>query len=129
MRKSSQRFKMDNLKEKKLISSLILKVLSGRMRVLDALKKFPKDRYNPTVKCCWHALVHYEADEGLRSCDADYRLEQDDYLLMLSEMLDRGEDLPQNIVDAYEKCHGDTMMPYGTTFKDKIISLFKFLNI
>ena len=94
-----------------------------------ALKRFPKDRYNPTIKCCWYALVHYEADEDLRCKDADYKREQDDYLLMLSEMLDRGEDVPQNIVDEYEKYHGDTMMPYGESFGEKFLSLFKFLNI
>lgn len=120
---------MDISEEKKLVSSLILAVLSGRIRVLDALKKFPKDRENDTIKCCWHALIHYEADEDIRARDADYKREQDDYLIMLSEMLERGEDLPQNIVDAYEKCHGDTVMPYGTSFKDRIKSLFKFLNI
>ena len=50
-------------------------------------------------------------------------------MLMLSEMLDRGEDVPQNILDEYEKYHGDTMMPYGESFGEKFLSLFKFLNM
>lgn len=120
---------MNTDEEKKLVSSLILCVLSGRMKVWEALKKFPKDRDNPTIKCCWYALVHYEADEDIRSKDADYRREQDDYLIMLSEMLDRGEDIPQNIVSEYEKYYEDTLMPYGNTFKDKLRSLCRFLNV
>ena len=127
--KELSKIQMNSEEEKKLVSSLILGVLSGRIGVLEALKRFPKDRYNPTIKCCWHALVHYEADEDLRRKDADYKREQDDYLLMLSEMLDRGEDVPQNILDEYEKYHGDTMMPYGESFGEKFLSLFKFLNI
>ena len=120
---------MNSGEEKKFVSKLILGVLSGRISVLDALKRFPRDRYNSTIKCCWHALVHYEADEDVRQKNADYRREQDEYLIMLSEILERGEDVPQNIVDEYEKCHGDTMMPYGDSFVEKFLSLFKFLNI
>ncbi len=120
---------MNEDSNKRIISNLILSVVSGRMRVLDALKKFPKERDDETVKCCWYALMHYEADEDIRRRDADFRREQDDFLLMLSELLAKGENLPQNIIDSYAKYHGDTPMPYGISFKEKVKSLFKFLNI
>ena len=50
-----------------------------------------------------HALIHYEADEDLRNRDRLYKEEQDDYIEFLSYILDKGEDLPKNIIENYKK--------------------------
>lgn len=123
---------MDNKKlteDRKAVSRLIYLVLTEKLHVKDALLKFPKDITDESLKATYNALIHYEADEDLRKQNIDYREEQDDYLEFIAQLLDRGEDLPSNIIEGYKKYYKDTAVPHSDNMKGLLKSLCRFLNI
>ena len=110
------------IKDRIYVSDLIKKVLLSEMTVSEALKSFPKtdDR---SVVASFFALAHIEADEDLRR-DPQYKDEQDEYLIHISQILDKGESLPQNIIQAYEKYYTDSPI-YPNMTKENILKRLK----
>lgn len=111
------------------VASLIRQVLISRLCVREAILNFPRDVEDKSIHAAYHALVHYEADEDLRARDELYREEQDDYLEMISQVLERGEDLPENIIKSYEKYYECANIPHQENAQGFLKSFFRFLNI
>lgn len=120
---------MDEISERKRISCLIKGVLTGDVVVREAINSFPAGTTDESIKAAYHALVHYEADEELRKRDDLYREEQDDYLMMLSETLAKGKDLPVNIIGSYKEYYKTANIKNEDNFKGKLKSFFRNLNI
>ncbi len=112
-----------------LVADLIRQVLISRMCVREAILQFPCDTDDTSIQAVYHALVHYEADEDLRNRDEVYREEQDDYLEFLADLMERGENLPENIIKNYENYYPCANIPHEENSKGFLKSFFRFLNI
>lgn len=117
------------LEERQKVAQLIRRVRLGSMHVREALLAFPDNMKDKSIMASYHALVHYEADEDLRKKDALYAEEQDDYLEFISYIMERGEDLPDNIIQGYEKYYKEANIPHSKDSKGFLESFFRFLNI
>lgn len=117
------------INERLMVAELIRNVLIARLCVREAILRFPRDTEDKSIQAAYHALVHYEADEDLRKRDEVYREEQDDYLEFISQILEKGEDLPDNIIKNYEKYYSCTSVPHQDNTKGFLKSFFRFLNI
>jgi hypothetical protein len=115
--------------DKSLVAGLIRQVLISRMCVREAILQFPPDTEDKSIQAAYHALVHYEADEDLRRRDEVYREEQDDYLEFIAQILERNEELPENIIKNYEKYYSCTNIPHEHNTRGFLKSFFRFLNI
>ncbi len=115
--------------DRALVADLIRQVLISRMCVREAVLNFPRDTDDKSIQAVYHALVHYEADEDLRRRDELYREEQDDYLEFLADLMERGEDIPENIIQNYENYHACANIPHEKNSKGFLKSFFRFLNI
>lgn len=115
--------------ERSYVSQLIRYVLMGNLLVREAILNYPRATSDPSLVAAYHALIHYEADEDLRARDALYKEEQDDYLEMLANILEKGEDLPDNIIKAYRKYYKSANIPNGNDARGLIRSFLRFLNI
>ena len=120
---------MGVFEDRVLVADLIRQVLISRMCVREAVLNFPRDTQDKSIHAAYHALVHYEADEELRKRDNLYREEQDDYLEFLSSLLERGEDLPENIIKNYEKYYESANIPHEKNTKGFLKGFLKFLNV
>lgn len=120
---------MSGFEDRVYVASLIRQVLISRLCVREAILNFPKDTKDKSIQAAFHALVHYEADEDLRARDSLYREEQDDYLEFISYVLERGEDLPENIIENYEKYYACANIPHEENTKGFFKSFWKFLNV
>lgn len=109
------------------VSDLIFEVLTSKTCVREALKSFPKDSEDPSVHCCWHALLHYEADEDQRRYDFEYKEEQDEYLEMLAFIMKEGKPIPVNIINNYKSFYEAAYTPKSQTFWGILKSLFRFI--
>jgi len=114
---------------RKRASELIFAVLTEKINVLSALKKFPPADGDKSIEAAWHALMHYEADEDIRKKDIDYAQVQDDCLESIAFSLQKGKDLPANIISAYTSFYKDTpaMKKHGLFDCWGIFS--KYLNV
>ena len=117
------------IKDRKKVSELVLAVLTGKMTVLEALKEYPKNLADPTLGAVFHALVHFEADEDLRTKDSLYRDEQDSYLEDIANILAKGESLPFNIIDEYDKYHKESLIYPNIDKKTVFDRLKKMINL
>lgn len=111
------------------VALLIRKVLIGAITVGEAVRNYPFDTGDKSIEAAYHALVHYEADEDLRRRDILYREEQDEYMEMISQTLERGESLPDNIIRNYEKYYPESNIPHSHDKAGSIKSFLRFLNI
>lgn len=111
------------------VALLIRKVLIGAITVGEAVRNYPFDTGDKSIEASYHALVHYEADEDLRRRDILYREEQDEYMEMISQTLERGESLPDNIIRNYEKYYPESNIPHSHDKAGSIKSFLRFLNI
>lgn len=93
-----------------LVSDLILKVLSDKINVAQALSAFPKEKNDINIKCAFDALVYREADEDLRRKVRNYADVQDEMLFNIAQILKENEKLPQNIIEQYQKYHSENLM-------------------
>ncbi len=118
-----------NLEDRVFVSKLLRAVRIGTCSVREALLQFPKDTTDDSLVAVYHALIHYEADEDLRLRDALYKEEQDDYIEFLSYVLEKGEDLPQNIIDNYKKYYDSAPILHQQNTRGFLKSFFKVLNI
>jgi len=119
----------DNKNTKLFISRLIYAVLTDQIPVRVALLKFPTDLRDRNIMAVYHALIHYEADEDIRKKDIEYKEEQDEYLEFLAETMERGENLPLNIIEKYNEYYTDIPLPDSNSVRSVIKSLCKFLNV
>ena len=118
---------IDYANERKYTAKLYIAVLTGNLCVREALMKFPKNCEDKTIIAAWHALCHLEADEDLRKKDTMYAAEQDEYIEHIAYILDKGEELPQNIIDSYIPYHDSALFPPNNTLKGIIRQFKKFL--
>lgn len=121
--------KKEYIEERKLVSRLIYRVLAENLNVREAVLNFPKDANDESLKTAYHALIHMEADEDFRRRDLLFKEEQDDYLEFIAQTLEKGEDLPQNIINSYRKYYKNITTPHSSGMKGLIKSLCKFLNV
>ena len=118
---------IDYTETRKFVAKLYIAVLTERMSVREALMHFPQNCEDKTVIAAWHALCHLEADEEIRKKDKMYAQEQDEYIEYISYTLDKGQELPENIVNSYFPYHEDALIPPNNSFKGIIHQLKKFL--
>lgn len=111
------------------VAQLIRQVLIGKFCVREAINQFPHSSKDESIQAAYHALVHFEADEDLRKRDLLYKEEQDNYLMMISEILEKNEDLPFNIINSYKEFYKSANIPNGNDWKGKLKSFFKMLNV
>lgn len=117
------------IEDRKFVAALIFELLLGKVKVLDILKIFPKRHNDPSLNAAFYALVHFEADEDLRKKDALYKEEQDEYLLEIAQTLQKGENLPVNIITSYQNYHTENLICQEKTNKNILDGLLKFINL
>lgn len=120
---------IQDFENRTFVALLMRKVLIGAITVGEAVRTFPFDTGDKSIEAAYHALVHYEADEDLRHRDILYKEEQDEYLEMISQTLDSGENLPDNIIRNYEKYYPETNIPHKHDKEGTVKSFLRFLNI
>lgn len=123
----SKRDSVDYSEIRKNVSKLYIAVLTQRVLVRDALAAFPKDCEDKTIIAAWHALCHLEADEELRAKDTMYKNEQDEFIEFIAFTLQKGEALPENIINSYKPYYNDTLVSPSKSFKGIINKLKRFL--
>lgn len=111
------------------IGRLIVAVLTDKIIVREAIKKFPKNVEDASIKSAYHALIHREADEDFRKTDLMYRDEQDSYLEQIAMILQRGEQLPKNIIKNYNHYYRNIKINHSVEFKKWIKKICEFLNV
>ena len=116
-------------KDRAFVAKLLRNVRIGVGSVRVAMLNYPKDTDDESLIAAYHALIHYEADEDLRRRDELYKDEQDDYLEFLAYTLEKGEDLPQNIIDNYKRYYDSAPVIHNNDAKGFLKSFFKILNI
>ena len=112
---------MTNIQDRVFVGKLLRLVRIGQISVRQAIFEYPKDPTDESLIAAYHALIHYEADEDLRAKDSLYKEEQDDYLEFLAFTLEKGEDLPENIIENYKKYYDTAPVLH----KKGIIGFFK----
>ena len=110
-------------------AKLLRAVQIGELSVQQAMMRYPKDTEDESLIAAYHALIHYEADEDLRNRDLLYKEEQDDYIEFLSYTLERGEDLPQNIIINYKKFYDSAPILHKDNPQGFFKSFWKTLNL
>lgn len=118
-----------NINDRKKVANLLKRVRLGTCSVRDAMLLYPKDTTDESLIAAYHALIHYEADEDLRHRDRLYKEEQDDYIEFLSYILEKGEDLPENIIANYKKYYDTAPILHEKTPQGFFKSFWKNLNI
>lgn len=114
---------------RKAVSQILFDVLTDKILVREALLKFPEDIQDQSIEASWHALCHLEADEDIRRRDAEYANEQNDFIEMIAFTLQKGDELPENIINSYKKYHEKALIPHSKKIKGIINKLTRFLNI
>ena len=120
---------MQNIQERIAVARLLKLVRIGQLCVREALLKYPKDTEDESLIAAYHALIHYEADEDLRNKDSLYKEEQDDYIEFLSYTLERGEDLPENIIVNYKQYYDTAPILHKNTPRGFFKGFWKSLNV
>lgn len=120
---------MSNITDRAAVARLLKMVRIGSMSVREALLAYPKDTEDESLIAAYHALIHYEADEDLRNRDPLYKEEQDDYIEFLSYILERGEDLPENIIINYKKYYDSAPILHKNTPQGFFRGFWKSLNV
>lgn len=118
----------NNLRDRAFVGKLLRAVRIGEKSVREAMLLYPKDTDDESLIAAYHALIHYEADEDLRRRDELYKEEQDDYIEFLSYILERGEDLPQNIIDNYNNFYDSAPILHENTLTGFFKGFWKALN-
>lgn len=120
---------MPNITDRAAVARLLKMVRIGSICVREALLAYPKDTEDESLIAAYHALIHYEADEDLRNRDPLYKEEQDDYIEFLSYILERGEDLPENIIMNYKKYYDTAPILHKNTPQGFFKGFWKSLNV
>ncbi|MBR1425607.1 hypothetical protein IJ579_08605 [bacterium] len=117
------------MSEREKVAKLLRLVRIGQISTRQAVLSYPRDVEDESLIAAYHALIHYEADEDIRLRDQLYKEEQDEYLEFIASVLDRGDDLPQNIIDNYKKFYNSAPILHKNNFKGFLKSFWKSLNI
>ena len=125
---STDKQKILNQKAREATGKILYSLISGAILANDAIKFFPRNIEETSVKIAWHAILHFDADEEIRQKDSDYAQEQLKYLELLSKILSQGKELPSNMLEEYENLYIDTIMPKRYDFWGTIKALFRFLE-
>lgn len=118
---------IDYTEQRKSVAKLFYLVFTNKLIVREALKAFPPDCDDPTIRTAWHALCYLEADEERRAVDESYKKEQDEYVNFIWQTLSKGEALPENIIKTYLPYHSDMQNAHSKTLKGLFKELCKFL--
>lgn len=116
-------------KNRAKVADLIFKILTQKLCVRDALFAYPNFDTDTSLEAAWHAILHYEADEDLRAKDLEYAQVQDDFLESLAFLLQKGEDLPANIISQYKNFYKESLICKPQKGKNLWKMLCRFLNI
>ncbi len=73
--------------------------------------------------------MHLEADEDIRKRDNIYREEQDEFILNIAQILQKGEDIPLNIINEYNDFYDESLIYPEINKKTIIARLKKYINI
>lgn len=119
----------DYINDRKTVANILRSVLVRRCSVQEAMLRYPKDTQDESLIAAYHALVHYEADEDIRLRDNLYRQEQDDYIEFLANVLDSGENLPQNIINNYKLYYDSAPILHKDDTQGFMKSFWKSINI
>lgn len=119
----------NNQNDRVYAAKLLRLVRLGQLSVREAMLNYPRDTKDDSLIAAYHALIHYEADEDIRAKDILYREEQDDYLEFIYTILERGEDLPQNIIDNYKQFYESAPILHKKGIKGFWKSFWKNLNV
>lgn len=119
----------EELSDRRQAAQLLKLVRIGSISVRQAMLAYPKDTEDESLIAAYHALIHYEADEDLRNRDSLYKEEQDDYIEFLSYILEREEDLPENIIANYKQYYDSAPILHKNTPGGFFKSFWKILNI
>ena len=121
----------DVISARKYVGGLIIAVLTDKIIVREALKVFPSNIKDSSIKAAYHALIHREADEDLRHRDLMYKDEQDSYLEQVAQTLQQGQQLPKNIIKNYNQYYRDIEINKRFELKENgwLKRLCKFLNV
>ena len=119
----------ENINDRKFASELLRLVRLGHLSVREAMLRYPKDTEDDSLIAAYHALIHYEADEDIRIRDNLYREEQDDYIEFLANILEKGENLPQNIIDNYKQYYDYAPILHKKNLFGFFKSFWKNLNV
>lgn len=111
------------------VAGLLRLVRLGQLSVREAMLKYPKDTQDESLVAAYHALIHYEADEDIRARDILFRDEQDDYLEFIYTTLEKGEDLPQNIIDSYKEFYDKAPILHEQNVKGFWKTFWQNLNV
>lgn len=120
---------MEESEDRTHAGELLRLVRIGQISVRQAMFDYPKDTEDESLIAAYHALIHYEADEDLRAKDPLYKEEQDDYIEFLANTLEKGNDLPQNIIENYKKYYDNAPILHKKGFIGFIKSFWKDLNV
>ena len=112
------------IEQRRQVAKLLVDVILGKIKVLDALKIFPKDSNDDSVNTCFHILVHFESDEDLRKKDSLYKETQDEFIVETAETLLKGNALPADIISEYKKFYQNDLI-YRKNSKENIIKRLK----
>ena len=118
-----------NVNDRIFVAKLIRLVLTSRLSVREAMLSYPKDTKDESLIAAYHALIHYEADKDLRTRDILYREEQDEYLEFLSYTLEKGENLPVNIIENYKQFYDSAPVLHIKGIKGFFKSFWKNVNV
>lgn len=120
---------MTDIQDRAFVGKLLRLVRIGQISVRQAMLEYPKDPEDESLIAAYHALIHYEADEDLRAKDSLYKEEQDDYLEFLAFTLEKGEDLPENIIENYKKYYDTAPVLHKKGIIGFFKSFWKDLNV
>lgn len=113
---------------RKQVALLYEKVINNELSVQSALVNFPVDCEDKTIITAWHALCHLEADEDIRKKDTLYKQVQDDYIRYIKDTLEKGSELPQNVINKYIPYHEKALIPNSNKLKGIFQKLKQFIN-
>lgn len=117
------------IETRKQAAKILIDVILEKISVLEALKSFPQNSSDPSVRTCFHILVHFESDEDLRKNDPLYKESQDDFIVETAETLLKGNSLPVNIIEEYKDFYKSDLF-YPEMTRDNIIKrLRKIINL
>ena len=72
-------------------------------------------------------MIHFEADEDFRKKDIEFAQEQDNYMKSLVLSLQKGDFLPKNIIEEYNKYYDPVIKSETKSLLSKIKSIFRFI--
>lgn len=119
----------ENISDRIKVARLLRLVRIGELCVREALLAYPKDTEDNSLIAAYHALIHYEADEDLRLRDPLYKEEQDDYIEFLSYTLEKGENLPENIIANYKNLYDSAPILHKNTPRGFFKGFLKSINV